>query len=237
MTGADRIGAWAHADYVGFLKLCEDACRLNEADPAPDDASGNLIGECTKQAVLEHVIYHDLQRRVPKALQCLVRAANSDVTTQFKFLRLLAKCMVACWNLVALPDDADTQQDKEREKDLRALDRIVKRLDSIKNAFEDPEDAKRLEDLIATALQNLGRPVWSSDNKRLPGKRQKPGPNDVPHSMLRFMAIKFALEIGFVEAAILLDITAATGIDLSEREAQRYCQGARMEVQKRETIS
>jgi hypothetical protein len=135
--------------------------------------------------------------------------------------------MGACWALGSATHNE--HDDKEREKDKRALAHLVKRLHSIQANLENLTQASMLEHLIATALRNLGVDVEDSTGKLLPGKRNPPGRKH-PRFILRTLAWELAREFGVVEPGLLLEIAKSTGIGLAKRDAQRYCQTARNSI-------
>jgi hypothetical protein len=229
---------WEPANYRAFISLCESAIKLPELQhitsgllAAPPPPFADLSS--ASSAIRNHPIYRELQRLVPAAMEYPVRTGIAGTIAECKFLHFLAQAMVACWRLATdTPNikgkrENSTRTDHEREKDLRVLNRLIDRLDSIKARFESEEDAKQFEHLVATALQDLGCRVWDTTGAQLPGKRLPGGPRNSERIMLRFIARKLEREFGSADPMVLLDVAAATGVELSERDAQRYCASVR----------
>ncbi len=201
------ICPWKRADIRSLISLCEYACRLCE--PTLLGLMGATHGPnpitdiaAARKTLTAHPIYLWIESTLPGVLR-LTPVASPDA--QFRFVRLVVQFMVIAFAEAVQPQTASNRTDKKRVAAWDAIDRV-----------EGIVDIGLV--VLTPAKRDMLRQFLAEAKSELMSKRAK----GVKHPALLGFAYALQRDFAIADAKIITAFASATGINCSERTAQRY---------------
>jgi hypothetical protein len=214
-SSRNALDPWKAVDIESFDQLCTDALRIG----AP--TGGGLMGDPpssysnvddAKATLYAHPIYLWLSKHSKATLDAF-ETVRIRPLIEFKFLRYLVRQMKDCRVRAEEPTDGPRRREKAEDGAARAIEHLQRHMDVVSKHLSSTVERETLKELIGRVKASL--------------LALRPSGRKHPRRFLRALAVGLVKEFGFVEPAILFDASMYAGIELSERDAQRYCKDAR----------
>jgi hypothetical protein len=217
----NAVSVWKRTDIRSFDQLCADALRIGVPTGVglmEDPRSHYRSIDVARAKLHAHPIYQWLRGRSKATLAAFENNSSTPVALsqpllEFKFLRYLVRQMTLCRAVAEEPTTSPRRRDKVEDRAVRAIEHLERHMDVVSVHLINAEQGEVLRQLIGQAKASL-LTIRSSGPKH-------------PRRFLREFAIGLVREFGFVEPAILVEVSKYAGIRLKPRTAQQYCKDAR----------